>query len=315
MPKSSKKKKSVPNWTWYGYEIHGNHQIDTKTILRNLPKRRFGRRIDSTMKSVVEEAGNKLQEKYTLPFSGGVLFRFIGQDNKFTAIGVIDVVEKGDEHRCTYRAINDREITLANEEILELQQQLYTRIFNLFEEGVAVRENYDQNFLDIPDDPECHKLCVQLAELVPSFKQNILEVIEFHPDEDMRSTAANLLCWTKSDLEGTIAQVHHLLDDPSSSVRNNISRFMLPYVARIYGAYIKHPLIKNLLKQLDRPSHYDRNKAIYCLLSIAKASAFLDRQYIKSHGEKLIRKIAETSLMPNVQEPAEQLLALFNANS
>lgn len=301
----------MQHWNWSGYEIHGNHQIDTKQILRTLPKRRLGRRIDKNTKLRVENATKSLQEKYALPFAGGALFRFIGQNETHQAFGVIDIVEKGDENRCTYREINARELTLATQEILDLHQQLYGRMRDLFNQGIAVVETYGTDYLDIPNDPECHKLCLQLSRLVPSHKTNILEVLEFHADKDTRAIAANLLCWTRQDLEQTIAQVNSLLDDPSSSVRNNISRFMIPYIGRIYGAYIKHPLIRNLLVQLDRPSHYDRNKAIYCLLSIAQRSAFLDRQYIKTHGEKLIKKIAATSLLPNVKEPAEQLLALI----
>jgi hypothetical protein len=301
----------MQHWTWSGYEIHGNHQIDTKQILRNLPKRRLGRRIDKNTKLRVENATKSLQEKYALPFAGSAVFRFLGQDESRNAFGVIDIVEKGDEHRCTYREINARELILANQEILDLHQQLYGRISDLFNQGIAVLESYGTDYLDFPYDPECHKLCLRLAHIVPTHKANILEVLEFHADEDTRAIAANLLCWTRQDLEHTIAQANSLLDDPSSSVRNNISRFMIPYVGRIYGAYIKHPLIKNLLVQLDRPSHYDRNKAIYCLLSIAERSGFLDRQYIKSHGEKLIKRIAATALMPNVKAPAEQLLALI----
>lgn len=312
MSKYSNKKETAPNWNWCGYEIHGNHQIDTKRLLRVLPKRRFGRRIDKDTDYLVESAGETIKGKFKLPFASGTLFRFIGQDGKtFKAFGVIDIVEKGDEHRCSYRTINGRDIVLANDEILEIHVWLYQRLKILFNQGNPPHETYDHDFLDFFNDPECHQLCLQLSRLVPAYKDNILEVVAFHNDEEVRATAANLLCWTRFDLEETVAVTHKLLDEPSESVRNNISRFMIPYVGRIYGAHIKHPLIKSLLTQLDRPSHRDRNKAIYCLLAIAQRSGFLDRQYIKERGSKLIKRLAKTSLMPNVRDPALSLLTLL----
>lgn len=314
MSKHSNKKAQVPHWNWYGYEIHGNHQIDTKRLLRLLPKRRFGRRIDEDTKDLVESAGETIRGKFKLPFVGGTLFRFIGYNDKtFRAIGVIDIVEKGDEHRCSYRTINGRNIVLANDEILEIHTWLYERIGVLFNKGNPPYETSNHDFLDYFNDPECHQLCLQLSKLVPAYRSNILEVVEYHHNEETRALAANLLCWTRFDIEETIAVTHRLLDDPSAAVRNNISRFMIPYVGRIYGAYIKHPLIKSLLVQLDRPSHWDRNKAIYCLLGIAQRSGFLDRQYIKERGSKLFERLAATSLMPNVRDPALMLLALLKS--
>jgi hypothetical protein len=307
----SKNSKAItPNWNWCGYEIHGNHQIDTKRLLRSLPKRRLGRRIDEDTESLVESAGERLQTKFRLPQAQGRLVRLIDRGS-FKAIGVIDVVEKGDEHRCSYRTINGREITLANNEILAVYNQLSERRELLFNQGTPPYEIYSSDFLDLFNDSECHQLCLQLSQLVPAYRKNILEVVEYHHNELTRATAANLLCWTRFELEGAIAATHWLLDDPSDEVRNNISRFMLPYVDRIYGAHIKHPLIHNLLVQLNRPSHVDRNKALYCLLAITKRSGFLDRRYIKERGSKLIERVASTSLLPNVRQPAQDILALL----
>lgn len=308
MPKTT----TEPSRYWQGYEIHGNHQLDTKRILKLLPKRRLGRRINKQLKYRLQNAADQLREKFKPAFVACELWSFIDyRDNTFSAYGVVDLVERGDEHRLAYRKIPGTDITLANEEIIGLHEQLYSRIHELFEQGRPPFESYEVGYLDFFNDAECHELCIQLSQLVPHYKANIIDVLTLHADDELRAIAANLLCWTRGNHEETIAQVHNLLDDPSSIVRNNISRFMIPYVGRIYGAYIKHPLIKNLLTQLDRPSHADRNKAIYCLLSIAQSSGFLDRQYIQKHGAKLIQKIADTSIMPNVREPAVELLTFF----
>jgi hypothetical protein len=112
------------------------------------------------------------------------------------------------------------------------------------------------------------------------------------------------------DMQNTVVKANRLLDDPSGLVRNNISRFTSHFVEQVRSQEDRRGIIDRLLLQLDRPSHGDRNKAIYNLLAIAKIFA-VDRPYIKKHGFQIIESISKSSVLDNVRDPALELLKLI----
>ena len=126
-----------------------------------------------------------------------------------------------------------------------------------------------------------------------------------------RQAAATLLNWVGGDVEKTLRESQSLLDDPDDGVRNNVSRFMIQFVGEVKSKRVRHQLIDAFVRQIERPSHGDRNKGLYNLLAIAKASP-ADRDYIRRHAGEPVRYLAQNSVVFNVRGPARELVALVD---
>jgi hypothetical protein len=222
---------------------------------------------------------------------------------------IIDVVEKGDEKRIQCRVIPQRSIACDFGEVFIWHEELYKGIFALIKAGKSVEERWNGH-LDFADE-YLHAIAEKLAKHIPQCKDILLEILEHDSDDQKRKIAASLLNWSLGEYEKTLGKVMVLLDDPHSEVRNNISRFILQAVQHegIKSASLRRDLITHLVKQLSRPSHGDRNKSIYALLFLAQKYPE-ERAYIKEQ-DKLIKSIAETSILPNVNKPACLLLSLL----
>jgi len=227
----------------------------------------------------------------------------------FDAYFVVEVVEKGDEHRIHFRTNPTQVIAFESHEIVLLFQKLEKRQWELFEQGNPPTETSDQGYLDYSD-PQMHQHVVDLIKLVPSHRDNLLQILAKDKDVTNRANAAHMLNWTVHDLEVTVSQSAALLDDPNSLVRNNISRFTLHFIEKIQSPQKREALVDQFLIQLDRPSHGDRNQAVYNLYILAQKFQ-QSRNYIKQSGLTLIKSIAENSVLSNVRDPAQALLQLI----
>ena len=166
----------------------------------------------------------------------------------------------------------------------------------------------EQAYLSYPKDPATEKLARELAAKTPAQRAALLEAVEFAANDEVRARAATLLNWA-GDHTDSIRVVHTLLDDPSGLVRNNITRFMLHYVERVEDPELQASLVRVLLVQALRPSHGDRNKALYGLLYIAKTSDAA-RDLVLTEGRETIERLAEQSVLSNVGGIAKEILAL-----
>jgi len=292
------------NWKWAGVEVFGNRKTIKKDVLASIPIE-VGDAFEDDPASW-QEWCRDLKNQFGFHFTNCSAVRYIN----FEAYLVVDIVEDGDEYRNVFRSEPTGTVQLATPEILSLHESLYKRLFDLFNQGVGVLESADKGHLDYAD-KEMHKIAEQLVKLVPKYRDNLLEVLAKDKDINKRATAANLLNWSVSNLSDSVAKSNRLLDDPSDLVRNNISRFTTNFVDRLQSQSARQELIDNLLLQLDRPSHGDRNKAIYNLLSIANTFES-DRPYIRVKGHALIDYTAKTSILDNVRGPAADLLNLIS---
>jgi hypothetical protein len=110
----------------------------------------------------------------------------------------------------------------------------------------------------------------ELSLKTPPYRANLLAVLANAKDPESRRRAANLLNW---DLQpaADISRAVRLLDDPDSGVRNNISRFALKFVGEVMNFEDQKSLVDAFTTQLERPTHGDRNKALYAILNLVRA--------------------------------------------
>jgi len=222
----------------------------------------------------------------------------------FSAYLVVDIIEQQDAARTNFREPPQKEIDFVPAEIIAAHEELMNRVWELFKAGNPPIENYENGFKDY-DDPKAHQLSLKLQRLVPKYRENILDTLENDLYEQKRVMAADLLNWADNTSD-SISRVHRLLNDPSYTVRNDISRFMMSFVAKVPDKSLLPGVIDSLVVQLEYPSHGDRNKALYALLAIADNFQEL-HEYLRKTGQGPIERIAEQSILSNVGSVADDL--------
>lgn len=292
---------SAQDWKWAGYEVMGQKSVGKAEILKFVPiviGNKYEEDLPSWQKWCAEIKGH-----FGFAYTECSSVRF----SDFKAFFVVETVEKGDEYRIKYRPEPHVSIPLASPEVLELARKLRDRIQYLFSQGTPPAETSDKGYLDYADSL-AHDIVLDLVKKVPPYRRNLIEVLKDDKDMMKRATAADLLNWALKAPE-TIGTVHGLLDDPSSLVRNNISRFMIHFINGI-DPKIMSDVIDSLALQLERPSHGDRNKAIYNVLHLLQSYPEI-APYVKRVALRQIRCLAEDSILFNVKDPAVEVLKLI----
>ena len=228
--------------------------------------------------------------------------------SNFEAFFVIDVVEREDDYRLKYRNAPAGSPVLPPASVMESYGRLKKRLWELFNLGNPPLENTDKGFLDY-DDPQMHSEVLKLVAEAPKYRGQILEVLHSHQSFERRMEAADLLNWAGDSTE-SVEAVYGWLDDPHYAVRNQLSRFLMAFAKDVTDKSLRIELVATFLFQLERPSHGDRNKALYCLLSLATHHPHV-RPFMNAIGGEKIRVIAAKSILSNVKEPAEELLKLL----
>jgi len=167
-------------------------------------------------------------------------------------------------------------------------------------------ERMDGDYTTFSDD-ELNELAHKLYKLASPHRERILKVLGESADDEQRADAALLLNWVGEPAD-TVPRVIALLDDPSADVRNNITRYALPYVRRMNDPELINSVATALIKQIAYPSHGDRNKAISGLMMLSQNNPEIRDRVLREAGDRL-RVIAETSVIPNVAGPAQALLS------
>lgn len=294
------------DWTMGGFEIMGNKTLTRQQVKEFYP---ISPQAIYTQKNAMEyferliSYNKKLQEKYDLQHVESTIVSYLN----FKFYVVVDIVEKSEKQRVQFRKSPQKHIKFATKEILDLYQALQERQQQVFAQGKAVNEIIKNAKYRDYDDPQMHQIVSKLVERVPAHRENILHVLQHSNNSLHRMQAATLLNWALDPIK-TIAIVHTFLDDPSGGVRNNISRFMIPFTRYIQDKKLTRAIIDSLVIQLNRPSHGDRNKALYSLLTIAENSP-QNYPYILKKSKSLLQYIADNSILENVQKPAQDLLS------
>ena len=299
-------------WTWAGLEILGNHAVPRAAIeeLITIPASGTWRKGDPP---VWKESCAAVKERFDFAdvlCPGEPLRVFDGRK----AYLVVDVVEKGREGMLKFREAPTGSVPFANEEMVRLSVELDAKTMAAGMAGHGYSETGDKGYLSYVDrkgtNEDLTPTVERLAHLVPRYRDNLFAVLRSEADREARRRAATLLNWA-GDPDGTMKKTLPLLDDPDPGVRNNLSRYMTHFSGQVTSKRLRHRMIDAFVLQLDLPSHGDRNKGLYNLLSIAQARPD-DRAYILERAADSLRYLSGNSILFNVQGPARELLALLS---
>lgn len=294
-----------PRWRWKDFEIVGSTQTDPAAIRQAIPLPLGGAFPEDPEVWAAWCPG--LAERFGLASltCSPVLFL----DGR--AYLVVEVVEKEEAERLRFGTAPAGDIALP-ESLVSLYTRLQERQQDNFRQGRANQEDVKQGYLDYSE-PEMHALAQELAAAVPPHRATLLAALAEDKDAEDRARAATLLHWAP-DKESSIAAAHRHVADPSGLVRNDISRFLLFYLDRVKSRDTLRSVIDALALQLSRPSHGDRNKALYGLESLLKGAPDLAPAVAEKAGPWL-RRIAEQSVLENVGDVAKGLVEKLGLNS
>lgn len=298
-------------WTWSGMEILGNHHVPRGEIEKHIPIP-IGGPYTLADPPFWKDACAAVERSFgfaKVECGQRPLRVFDGRK----AYLVIDVVERGHERFLEFRPAPQGTVPFDDPQMIALGDELVKKTLDAAMAGHPYMEGGEKGYLTYSDpngqNEDLAPVVERLARLVPSHRDNLFGVLRGEKDPGHRQTAANLLNWSGGNLDATIREMIPLLDDPDAGVRNNLSRFMIQFVGRVDSQRLRHRLIDAFLFQIQRPNHGDRNKGLYNLLMMAKASPD-DRTYIRRHGIESIRYLAQNSILFNVKGPAEELSAI-----
>lgn len=298
-------------WTWAGLEILGNHTVPRAEIEKLIPIPMGGewRQGDPP---VWKESCAAVKERFDFA-------EVLCPDRPLLVFGgrkaylVVDVVEKGRESRVNFRAAPTGSVPFANDEMVRLSQEVGAKTMAAAMAGHGYNETGTKGYLVYEDksgtNEDMTPAVERLAQLVPQYRDNLFAVLRGEADKNARREAATLLNWA-GDPDRTMREALTLLDDPEDGVRNNLSRYMIHFSGQVTSKRLRHRMIDTFVRELDTPSHGDRNKGLYNLLAIAQARPD-DHAYILDRGGDALRYLGENSILFNVQGPARDLLELL----
>ena len=82
---------------------------------------------------------------------------------------------------------------------------------------------------------------------------------------------------------------------------------MLFHLGRVEDRALLREVVASLARQLARPSHGDRNKALYGLAAVLDAAPELE-PFVEERAGAWLRRLAEQSVLSNVGGVAVELL-------
>ncbi|HEX4955476.1 MAG TPA: hypothetical protein VF017_18955 [Thermoanaerobaculia bacterium] len=286
-----------PRWRWRDFEIVGSTQTDPAAIRQAIPLPLGGAFPDDPEVWAAWCPG--LAERFGLASLSCSPVLFL--DGR--AYLVVEVVEKEEAERLQFGTAPLEDVALP-ESLVSLYTRLRERQQDNFRQGRANQEDVKQGYLDYSE-PVMHGIAQELAAAVPPHRTTLLAALAQDKDAEDRARAATLLHWAP-DKEGSIAAAHRYLADPSSLVRNDISRFLLFYLDQVKSRETLGSVIDALALQLSRPSHGDRNKALYALESLLEGTPDLSPVVAQKAGPWILR-IARQSVLDNVGGVAKGL--------
>lgn len=226
-------------------------------------------------------------------------------DSFFVAV---DVIETGFNNTFSNRHLdNPRHISIPNEKVFSLLEELKARLQKLADEGRPSSESYQNGikcFSDVASMRTSELIAQELAEQRPY----LLRILATDPNGERRAQTAELLNWTP-ELASNCAVLIPALDDSDMRVRMAAAKYIWARVSLLPDDFPYDELIEALSRQLSRPSHHDRIRAMAALLAIAKRDSD-SISAIKTFDEAKLKEIGDNSVVPSVQNFAKQLLQI-----
>lgn len=290
---------------WAGIEVMG---CDPKTAerVRNIIPINEGELFSSANSDKHKKWCNVIRAEFE---SHKIECGFIGYDGgKFYYD--VEFINKNNPHLFRKIPKSEKNTVKINNELLELYKNFDKLFWSKISSGVFPLENFDKGYLDF-DDLELHAFSEPLSTLAKSNNQNLLDVIEYSDDTELRALAARLLSWSQSPKVIEYIIDKDLLNDPDKFVRNDLTRSLSIYFEHLAEDIFDDTVLKKgvsaFCKQAALPSHTDRDKALWSLDTIIRKNPSVIN-IIDQNCMATLNEIAEASILPNVGGTAKDIL-------
>jgi len=283
-----------------GIEFYGSSQI-TKMELEKLLGLRKGDSFQSVNQAVIR-LDKKLEERH---LKNTVELVQAPPDEVFV---VVDIVDSYKDQIPVRQLSFPHHITLTTEKPLALLEQLHDRLATVTAQGRNWTENYKEGIKYFSDEP-ANQIVDDILKYAPSMRKELLTVAACDPDNMRRANSIELLNWA-GNVPETSALLINTLDDSDVIVRANTARYLFPRLDMLGDDFPYPQLIMALSRQMRRPSHEDRSKALYCLLSIAKLHPPLAVPMKQIDQEKVLQ-LEQATVLPTIKAPAHTLALIF----
>lgn len=222
---------------------------------------------------------------------------------------VVDVMDSGTDMLPTRKLDFPRHVQVKTEKPFLLLEQLNSRLSRLAEEGRNASEQLnDYGCLFFSDEP-CNQLVQQIVKYAPQMKDELLAVVASDTELQRREQAIELLNWAGSPDE-VADKLIDALDDSAQSVRIAAARFLFRRIQMLSSEFPYLKMADAFARLINRPSHQDRTKGLYCLLALCERRDQV-LPAVKRIAEKRIKELEEESILPTIKNPAKKLLVMF----
>lgn len=283
---------------YIGLEFLGSTLI-SRVELEKMLALKPGATLESAQKAV-----EKLKAKLDLKHIKTNIDIVPGDQNNFFI--AIDVVESGLSNTLPTRKLEDpHHVFLNNEKPFDLLAQLRARQDKLIEEGRPTDETYSEG-TKIFKDPPSQRIAEQEAKELQGQQRSLLTIISTDPNPNRRASAIELLNFVPDWLRSCVALIP-AIDDSDAQVRAAATKFIWARLPELPDDYPFQDLLEALSRQLMRPSHGDRTRALACLISLCKRDTDAISA-VKEFDAQRLQQITDTSILPEVQAMAGQLM-------
>lgn len=219
----------------------------------------------------------------------------------------VDVADTGFQSKVVNRRLIDsHHVYMKNEKPMELLTQLKTRLQKLVDEGRQTTERY-QDGIRLYDDAPCLGFAESMMNALRGQTGSIMKILESDPNGERRAMAAELLNWCPDPIMNC-KDLIPALDDSDMRVRMAASKYIWARVNLLpaENVFPFYELVEGLSRQLTRPSHHDRVRAIAALTAVAKRDSD-SLTAIKEMDEAKLNEIASNTVIPSVKANAQAL--------
>ncbi|HEY9733042.1 MAG TPA: hypothetical protein V6C89_14080 [Drouetiella sp.] len=220
----------------------------------------------------------------------------------------VDILDSSNETVPTRKLKNPRHVLVRSEKPFLVLDELTKRLEKLTEEGRTWSESYRDGSKYYSDEP-ANQYVAEIERFAPDMRDELLAVVESDPDATRRKKAIELLGWS-GEVPYTANRLTDAFDDSDPKVRVAAIKYIFPRLSLLPEEYPYIRLVRAASRELSRPSHQDRSKALYVLLWLAKRNVLFVRD-IKELDEARLKQLASDSVLPTVKVPAQQLLAII----
>jgi hypothetical protein len=286
-------------WRLRSVEVFGNHRHVEADIVAQFPFKP-GAFVRAQDKPLRDAQCGAMRAKFGFAYAACSMIL----EQPGNAFFSIDVVEPGEEWRIPKSDGAKRETTPLGKPLVEAVHNLKAAIDAKFGAGAPPQELIaPEGFLSYSDAVLASQ-AARLYALASRDPGSILRALA-RGDLEERQDAAELLNWigpTDAAPRAAIAA----LSDPDPTVRNSVGRYLVKFEGTIAGPELRSLMLSAVSHQLEWPSFGDRNKALFVLSALVKASPELKASFPRAACWR-IDEISKISVVPNEGGAAREL--------